>query len=1646
MKFFKKLVSVITVIALVVSIIGMSPVVNAKTENVDHYISELISYYKNYQEDANTDIERLLNEISVIDSTLAKTWEKIMDYWSEVNSDGFTNVGEVPIGLPTDDSIAIVVLGFALNDDGTMKEELVGRLQTGLDIAKQYPHSYIVVTGGGTAKNNPNVTEGGLMGEWFIEQGLDKNRVIIENQAPNTVGNAENTYAILNEKYPNVDSVVLVTSDYHVPRGCLLYNSKFILEAFENKSQPIDIIANAGYSTGTSGYESISLQATGLASVAGGSVNANVSVELSKLKSLTIKQKTMYETGQDLDFIVTAKYDSGYERDVTDFITITGFDHTQDKHQVVNISYKENDIEIKGKVTLTNKETYISLYESLLTNLVNEGETKDLSLYTKESVDVFNYALQAGKTVLNDKNHTEKELIDAYQALSIAFDSLKEESTVEKTISNLALYSHVSANSGTTKAHVITDGKIKNEYSNSNTGISDSYVIVELPYRSEIQKVKVVTYYNNKNKYYNFDILISDDQLTWTSIGKYETPSNPGTDGYVLELDEVVNAKYVKIQGLDTNNDKLHLVEVEIYGSTPLENIAFNKNVTASHDVTNANKVVDGQVSYWSAEGIVSNKNEWPSLAVENRPYVIIDLESEYKLDLIEVMNYCDAGRYYKYNVYTSHDGITFDLLYEKSDTNTAENISHIHVDDNRTARYIKVEGTHNSANTAYHISEIRVYGEATSQDLADYSAVYEAISKVPEDLDDYTYTSVVKLKTAVALVNYHLTQAQQSIVDHYALEIEAAIHKLILKNGADYTVVENALSKVPTNLNGYTQSSKEQLQQAINAVDYKLPLSKQDEVNAFAIAIEKAIERLRPRINIISYVKDVTSNAIEINDGDITKIYDGKNSTYCTFNEPGIEDLEIVFELDAYYDLEEIVVRPYHKADDASVRSYFYDLYVSEDGGNWVLVAKHTTQGTTDAGNSHKIDVDIDVKYIKIDGTGKINPGSQTNQAFHLSEVYAYGEESRNIVLNKSFTSSGEDTSASSSATAITSKAVDGDRSTYWDAGAYASKPWIDIDLEDVYVLDQVNVVTYVGSGRYYHYDIYASIDGINYYKIAAKSDNIEPTKQGTTFEFDEVVYASHIKVVGTYHSRNSAFHIAELRAYGRLANQNELLEANKQAAIYELEAIINNTYRSDYTQESWEGYKAVREEAYALLKDSQATVSQYKKMTDKLKNAKDDLVMGNPDNKEDNTFRVASFNIWAPNPKHPNVKAINEELLRCQIDFAGIQEVDKNNKRDNRDVLQLIADDDYHYSYMKSIDYKDGEYGIGQLSALHIKNIESGQYSKVNDEEGRSWQRIVVEFEGKDIAIYNTHLSVGGGVELNSNINEILEIMKNDGYEYKLLTGDFNATRENMDPFKESYYLANGNDGLWYSTFDGDKYANGAGYLDGMANADITSGIDNIVYSKNLEISNVRVVHNDDLSDHYMIYADFKILSYEDDLKELVDSLTYLQENYTEETWLNYSEKLEKAKELLDHENYVELQNELKEAFNELNEAIDALVLKDANYDVLDDILVEYEKQKEHKNLYTEESWQTVQDAVDAVIYGLDITKQEDVDAMVKAIEEALSNLKEKVTVDSNLPIESDKLPAKTGDNTNIAFYGIMVVLGLLFLNKKRIKIRRF
>lgn len=116
--------------------------------------------------------------------------------------------------VPADSSMAIVILGFGLLDDGSMRPELVSRLSAGLLQANTVPGVPIVVTGGNPKRG---ISEGAAMQKWLLDQGVPESRIVVEDKAPSTVGNAQNSTALLQQR--GISKVVLVTSPNHIRRA-----------------------------------------------------------------------------------------------------------------------------------------------------------------------------------------------------------------------------------------------------------------------------------------------------------------------------------------------------------------------------------------------------------------------------------------------------------------------------------------------------------------------------------------------------------------------------------------------------------------------------------------------------------------------------------------------------------------------------------------------------------------------------------------------------------------------------------------------------------------------------------------------------------------------------------------------------------------------------------------------------------------------------------------------------------------------------------------------------------------------------------------------------------------------------------------------------------------------------------------------------------------------------------------------------------------------------------------------------------------------------------------------------------------------------------------------------------------------------------
>lgn len=160
---------------------------------------------------------------------------KLYDYWDETNSSGFVNGDALPEGLPDDDSLCIVILGYALLPDGSMRDELKLRLDEGFENSKKYPNAYVLVTGGGTALGKPDIKEADKMAEYLEDKGLSPDRIIIENDSMTTAENAVFSEKLLKSEYPQVKEIAIVTSDYHVPLGCQIFQGWFIMTGSDLK-------------------------------------------------------------------------------------------------------------------------------------------------------------------------------------------------------------------------------------------------------------------------------------------------------------------------------------------------------------------------------------------------------------------------------------------------------------------------------------------------------------------------------------------------------------------------------------------------------------------------------------------------------------------------------------------------------------------------------------------------------------------------------------------------------------------------------------------------------------------------------------------------------------------------------------------------------------------------------------------------------------------------------------------------------------------------------------------------------------------------------------------------------------------------------------------------------------------------------------------------------------------------------------------------------------------------------------------------------------------------------------------------------------------------------------------------------------------
>jgi len=237
--------------------------ITARAEETDTYAKNMLRYYQYYQQEAMPEIRYYLDLMEAEETDQAAKWKSVMELWNWADTQMPVFEGVLPDGLPEDDSLCIVVLGYGLTKNGAMKPELLDRLEVAQASAEKYPNAWVLLTGGETAYI-PGISEAGEMRAWLVNQGIDARRILMDTEAMSTTENARNSCRIL-AGYPQVNTIAVVTSDYHCRWGASLLS----VAAYLEKGASLQVACGAGCETDNDSYDSYSSQAWGIALLTG---------------------------------------------------------------------------------------------------------------------------------------------------------------------------------------------------------------------------------------------------------------------------------------------------------------------------------------------------------------------------------------------------------------------------------------------------------------------------------------------------------------------------------------------------------------------------------------------------------------------------------------------------------------------------------------------------------------------------------------------------------------------------------------------------------------------------------------------------------------------------------------------------------------------------------------------------------------------------------------------------------------------------------------------------------------------------------------------------------------------------------------------------------------------------------------------------------------------------------------------------------------------------------------------------------------------------------------------------------------------------------------------------------------------------------
>ena len=126
--------------------------------------------------------------------------------------------------IPKFDKDYIIILGCRIRKDGTLTPILKSRVDRAINYSKmQYNATgkdIIFIPSGGKG-NDEVISEAKAIKNYLLEQGIDKNSIIVENKSKNTYENIKFSYRLISKKNKDAN-IAFSTTNFHVFRAGLI--------------------------------------------------------------------------------------------------------------------------------------------------------------------------------------------------------------------------------------------------------------------------------------------------------------------------------------------------------------------------------------------------------------------------------------------------------------------------------------------------------------------------------------------------------------------------------------------------------------------------------------------------------------------------------------------------------------------------------------------------------------------------------------------------------------------------------------------------------------------------------------------------------------------------------------------------------------------------------------------------------------------------------------------------------------------------------------------------------------------------------------------------------------------------------------------------------------------------------------------------------------------------------------------------------------------------------------------------------------------------------------------------------------------------------------------------------------------------------